>query len=132
MNINAQEQYSRRNCLRFFGCPERKGESTDSIVMKMVNDILKVNLTVDDIERSHRVGMPGEPLPEPAPGAIEDPTAPTKIYRGIIVKFKSYRKRQEIILSQPTKTERSQASNSRRLDCQKSKAPSDGKRTSPC
>lgn len=99
VNINAQEQYSRRNCLRFFGCPERKGESTDSIVMKMVNDILKVNLTVDDIERSHRVGMPGEPLPEPAPGAIEDPTAPTKTYRGIIVKFKSYRKRQEIILN---------------------------------
>ena len=86
-NLNTQEQYSRRNCVRLFGCKERPGENTDLIAMKVASDHLKVDLKLEDIERSHRVGQRkenrdggGEPIP-----------------RAIIIKFKSYRKRQEYI-----------------------------------
>ena len=30
--INAQEQYSRRNCLRFYGVPESANENTDDLI----------------------------------------------------------------------------------------------------
>ena len=63
----------------------------------MDNDTLKVDLSVDDIERSHRVGTPGELPSESDADTPDDQSAPIKAYRGIIVKFKSYRKRQEII-----------------------------------
>lgn len=82
---NKQEQYSRRNCLRLFGCTERRGENTDKIVMDLVTGVLKVDLNLDDIERSHRVGK----RKEETGGKV----AP----RGIIIKFKSYRKRQEVL-----------------------------------
>ena len=79
--INQQEQYSRRNCLRFFGLPEKANESTDALIIDLSTKILKVPLTTDDLERSHRVGKP-------------DPEKP----RPIIAKFKSYRKRREVIV----------------------------------
>ena len=37
--INNQEQYSRRNCVRLFGCSERKGETTDKIVTDLVTGV---------------------------------------------------------------------------------------------
>lgn len=82
--LDAQEQYSRRNCVRVFGCPERQGENTDAIVLKVAKDQLKVDLKLEDIERSHRVGPKRETFNKDSP-------------RGIIVKFKSYRMRQEFI-----------------------------------
>lgn len=76
---DAAEQYSRRNCLRVAGVPEDQDENTDDYVMKLTGD-LGVDVALDDIERSHRVGRPratGRP-------------------RDIIVKFASYRVRRRV------------------------------------
>ena len=48
-------QYSRRNCVRISGAQEENNEDTDRIVHNMAKD-LNVNLTLADIDRSHRVG----------------------------------------------------------------------------
>ena len=85
LKLNAEEQYSRRNCLRLFGYPEKTSENTDNIMIELANNALKVDLSLEDIERSHRVGPknePGEKRGRP---------------RGIIIKFKSYRKRIEVL-----------------------------------
>ena len=85
LKLNAEEQYSRRNCLRLFGCPEENKENTDTIVLEVVRETLQIELSIEDIERSHRVGQKKETSQR---GARP---------RGIIVKLKSYRKREEII-----------------------------------
>ena len=82
--LDAQEQYSRRNCVRLFGCPEKSGENTYITVLKVASEHLHMDLKLEDIERSHRVGKRKEHPDRQNP-------------RGIIVKFKSYRKRQEFI-----------------------------------
>lgn len=69
------EQYSRRNCLLISGVPQQEHESTDRIVLNLAKD-LDVNLKVEDIDRSHRVG--------------------SKSVKDIIVKFTSYRSRHEL------------------------------------
>lgn len=74
------EQYSRRNNIRISGCPETANEDTDNIVLKMASDI-GCDLQVHEIDRSHRVGKPGENRTRP---------------REIIVKFTSYRARQKL------------------------------------
>ncbi|WAQ93585.1 hypothetical protein MAR_006056 [Mya arenaria] len=75
------EQYSRRNSLRISGVHEREGESTDDIVTKLVSD-LGSSVSLDEIDRSHRVGRPRR----------NDPAKP----RDIIVKFTSFRARQKL------------------------------------
>ena len=87
-NANDQEQYSRRNCLRFYGVEEKVNENTDSIVCKIAQDYLDIDLSTDSIERSHRVGRRSPP----SEGSVAKP-------RAIIVKFTSYRQRQRIILN---------------------------------
>ena len=52
---DAQEQYSRRNCLRISGIAETVNEKTDDIVLALAED-LNVPLSPADIDRSHRVG----------------------------------------------------------------------------
>ena len=69
------EQYSRRNCLRISGVPEKTEENTDNIVLSIANDI-DSDIRLKDIDRSHRVGNPK-----------------TKKTREIIVKFATYRAR---------------------------------------
>ena len=54
-DVHKQEQYSRRNCLRFFGIKETKDEDTDVKVLQLANETLGVKLTNDDLERSHRI-----------------------------------------------------------------------------
>ena len=76
--VDAAEQYSRRNCLRIAGVPENPLENTDVYVIDMSRAI-DAEVTLDDIERSHRVG----PLRE---GKRRD----------IIVKFSSYRTRRKV------------------------------------
>ena len=85
LKLNAEEQYSRRNCLRLFGHPEKHKENTDKIIMDIAKEHLEIDLSVDQIERSHRIGP-----------KIEHPKDDDKP-RGIIIKFKSYRTRNEII-----------------------------------
>lgn len=74
------EQYSRRNNIRISGCPELGNEDTDNIVLKIASDIGS-DLQLHEIDRSHRVGKPGEHRTRP---------------RDIIVKFTSYRARQKL------------------------------------
>lgn len=72
-------QYSRRNTLRVTNPWEEKdGESTDSLVKKMATDLMGVELTDQDVGRSHRIGRKdGKP-------------------RTIVVGFTSYRARQKL------------------------------------
>lgn len=74
---DAQEQYSRRNCLRISGIAETVNEKTDDIVLAIAED-LNVPLTPADIDRSHRVGKQSRGV------------------RKIIVKFSTYRARQQL------------------------------------
>ena len=56
---DAAEQYSRRkrNCLRIAGVPENATENTDTYVVELERAI-EADVSIDDIERSHRVGKP--------------------------------------------------------------------------
>ena len=76
--LDNAEQYSRRNCLKITGVPETTEGSIDDYVCNLARAI-DVDLSVDDIDRSHRLGKPR--------------TAPEQKPRDIIVKFVSYRKR---------------------------------------
>lgn len=72
------EQYSRRNCLRFFGIPESDKENTNLTVLQIIKAKLNINLSAADIDRSHRIGV--------------NKSKP----RAIIVKFVSYQDRNAI------------------------------------
>ena len=55
---DAQEQYSRRSCLRINGIEKAENESSSQCVDKVIdicND-LELNIKKDDIDRAHRVG----------------------------------------------------------------------------
>ncbi|KAE8741065.1 hypothetical protein FOCC_FOCC013403 [Frankliniella occidentalis] len=66
------EQYGRRNNVRIFGIAEQRNENTDQLVLDLAKK-LKVNIQLNNIDRSHRVGKPMGSTPRP-----------------IIVKFTSY------------------------------------------
>ena len=77
---NNLEQYTRRNNLRISGIPETQNEDTDVLVTSLAKEKLGVNISPGDIDRSHRIG---KRLPEGT--------------RSIIVKFISYKSRNEVI-----------------------------------
>lgn len=79
------EQYQRRNNLRIFGVRETIKENTDQLVLDIVREKMGVELKVEAIERSHRVGA--KPRPR------DDGTTP---HRPIIVRFCSYRDRRRV------------------------------------
>ena len=57
--IDRQEQYSRCNCILLHGIPECTGEVTDDVAVKTICENINDNvmaITVDDINRSHRIG----------------------------------------------------------------------------
>ncbi len=80
LKLDDQEQYSRRNLVRISGIEEHKGENTDDLVLDLSRKIGS-NLTLTELDRTHRVGKPSPNKP-----------------RDIIVKFTSYRARQELYL----------------------------------
>ena len=82
--LDQQEQYSRRNCLLFFGHDESADENTDDVILQLAKEKLQVDLTRNDIERSHRTGSKSKHKSTNTP-------------RPIIAKFNTYRKRQEVI-----------------------------------
>ena len=53
---DAQEQYSRRNCLLLHAVPEAQTD-TDNAVLSVANDKLGLNLTRECIDRIHRLGQ---------------------------------------------------------------------------
>ena len=80
-SCDTAEQYSRRNCVRVTGIPETNDESTDDHIMEMAN-ALSLDLTINDVDRSHRVGKKDKPGP-----------------RAIIVKFATFRASQKLYRS---------------------------------
>ncbi|WAR16174.1 hypothetical protein MAR_030768, partial [Mya arenaria] len=98
-------QYSRRNCLRVSGIEEAEGESTDKIVIDLIKAI-GAEVSLDQIDRIHRLGKPRTMGPsQPA----------NKRPRDIIIKFASYRFRQQVYKSQLTKQRAELFSRTRRL-----------------
>lgn len=79
------EQYGRRSNLRVFGVKETAGEDTDELVVRLCQERLGVDLPVEAISRSHRVGRP----PAPGPDGKERS-------RPLIVRFNSYRDRRRV------------------------------------
>lgn len=54
--VDRLHQYSRRNCVRVFGVPETRNESTDVVVQKLCQEKLGVTLNPTAIDRCHRLG----------------------------------------------------------------------------
>ena len=73
------EQYSRRNCIRISGIPEDDSEDTDDTVLHIAR-AMDVDLNVEEIDRSHRIGKPKTTTP-----------------RDIIVKLATFRVRQRLL-----------------------------------
>ena len=82
--IDDLEQYSRRNCLLIHGIPESNKEDTTAACLENINKKLKVNLTRDHLDRTHRVGK--------RKSSESDDAKP----RPIIMKFISYTQRQAV------------------------------------
>ena len=53
--LEAQEQYSRRNCLLIHGLPAEVNENTDKTVIKFLEINLGINVTEKDLDRPHRL-----------------------------------------------------------------------------
>ena len=81
-SIDDQEQYSRRNCLLIHGISESDGENTDDIVINTVQDNMKITVSINDIDRTHRIGK-----------KVAGKTRP------IIVKLARYNMRSKIFLN---------------------------------
>ena len=58
-SIDDQEQYSRRECLRFYGVPEKSTENTDDVIRDIASKQLNVPLSEKDIARCHRITPKG-------------------------------------------------------------------------
>ena len=56
---DAQEQYSRRNCLLVHGIPEGQTDTSDA-VLSLCNSQLGLDLNRGHIDRSHRLGYRSE------------------------------------------------------------------------
>ncbi|XP_071485124.1 uncharacterized protein [Diadema antillarum] len=53
--LDDQEQYSRRHCLKIHGIAERPSENTDDVVIQFAKDQLDVDIKPTDIDRHHRL-----------------------------------------------------------------------------
>ena len=87
--LDEHEQYSRRNCLRFYGLPENQQENTDDVISAFVKKELGIELKHGDIDRSHRLARRN---PTTENSSDEGPRRP----RSVIVKFATYNVRQTI------------------------------------
>ena len=85
--VDDQEQRSRNGCLLIHGVEEGDEHDTDTLALNVINNDLGVQINLDDIQRSHRVG----------PKKVKPMTRASKAYpRPIIVRFLSWRKRNEV------------------------------------
>ena len=82
--VDNLQQYSRRNCLLFYGITESSDEDTDQLVIDQCNEKLNLSITRDILERTHRLGPKREQGGKP---------------RAIIVKFCSYRNRRLVFIN---------------------------------
>ena len=56
--IDKQKQYSRRNCIFINGIPGNPDEVTDKCAVNIVVQDMKVEISVDDIDRCHQLRNP--------------------------------------------------------------------------
>ena len=115
VKIDNLEQYSRRNCLILTGCQKNQAksqldthdrelnthdrdvieqkdqeeENTDEIVLDVFRNIMGMRISIDEVERTHRLGRKAN-----INSTTEDRLP--KSGRPIIVKFSTYSKQQEI------------------------------------
>lgn len=82
-DVNSQDQYNRRNSLRFFGIREVEGVTSDELIVDLVNTSLGVHLQKGDIDHVQRVNSSVKTT-GPSPSTM-------------IVKFLSFRKRNEVL-----------------------------------
>ena len=73
------QQYGRRGSLRFFNVPLKENESTDRKIVEICNSLMNLNLSEDDIERSH---------------ILNNPRHPTS--NQIIVRFRAYKTKAQV------------------------------------
>ena len=93
--IDDLEQYSRRNCFLFVGIEERDDEDTDALVLDVCNSELEVEVSLEDVERSHRLGARIHQQGKWSDNA-EACQRRQQRHRPVIVKFNSHRKRQAV------------------------------------
>ena len=60
--LEEQEQCSRRNCLLIHGIPASAGENTDEIALSTIQTRIGISLSVQDVDRSHRLGSKNGPI----------------------------------------------------------------------
>lgn len=85
--VDDNEQRNRNLCLLFHGVPESPNEVTDDHVLNVIENDLNINISINDIERSHRLGTKQS----------QRILRSTHEYvRPIICRFSSFRKRKEV------------------------------------
>ena len=82
-SIDAQQQYSRRNCLLLHGIEETKGEDTENTVLEVLNNDMGLNISKTALDLSHRIGNPKM----------------KKKSRPIIIKFVRYYDRRDVFMN---------------------------------
>ena len=85
------QQYSRRSCLRIHGIETKTKESNEDIIEKVKEcyEALEIPFNKANIDRAHRTGK-----------EYSDKTTGKKV-KSIIVKFKSWKSRQQLYNSRP-------------------------------
>ena len=74
------EQYSRRNCLRISGVMENTNENTDELILDMTRS-MNVDLSLQEIDRSHKVGKPNAAKPRDINVKLSTFRAREKLYK---------------------------------------------------
>ena len=57
-NIDAQQQYSQRNCLLLHDTEETKGEDPDNVVLEVLSNNMGLNISKTTLDHSHGNGKP--------------------------------------------------------------------------
>lgn len=86
LRVDDNEQRNRNFCLLLHGVQESPDEKTDDQIIQIINSEMDINLSYDDIHRSHRLGSKSN----------RRITRSNNRTRPIIFRLISYRKRQEI------------------------------------
>ena len=87
LQIDDQEQRSRNACLLFHGVNEDDADDTDNLVIDIMKSHLGVEMSMEGIQRSHRIGPKRN---------LHNTRAAKSKPRPIIVRFTDYRKRSEV------------------------------------
>ena len=82
--MGRQEQYSSRNCILIHGLKEEQNESTDDRVLELFREELHEDISLVDLDRTHRIGKKRHSNSKP---------------RLVIVKFAWYNIREKVFKS---------------------------------